>query len=375
MSATFGIHAMIPLGPATDRIKTSKYWNPCPSETLSKNSANCSDLTPFAVQGNMMFARDRTLLTEAGVTHILSLTRQRVPEDIRRDFCCKQIQVSDTPRTEIRHTFDDAFNFIEDARKKSGKVLIHCRAGVSRSSCISIAYLMWHSKMKLKDAYEYVKARRPIAHPNKGFLAQLVHYERFLFGEAASTGIDLNDLGYTIWERTEHLGLNDPLPPLHLCHLNEKHVSEEYVRRFGRPNDFWTMDAGLGGKMELHKVELYSILDFEWMDPIIRAVLGAYNAIALAQRCGPKLLPDGGAVAANHVALHPSASRPPPQGAGHSFHQLPSHPSQPQPQYPHQSSLQQPPTPLPPPLQPAPAAPAPPPNPAAAVPSGTAAPK
>lgn len=54
---------------------------------------------------------------------------------------------------------------------------------------------------------------------NKGFLAQLVHYERFLFGEAASTGIDLNDLGYTIWERTEHLGLNDPLPPLHLCHL------------------------------------------------------------------------------------------------------------------------------------------------------------
>ena len=25
------------------------------------------------------------------------------------------------------------------------------------------------------------------------------------------------------------------------------------------------MDAGLGGRMELHMVELYSILDFEWM--------------------------------------------------------------------------------------------------------------
>lgn len=33
---------------------------------------------------------------------------------------------------------------------------------------MSIAYLMWHYKMKLRDAYEFVKSRRPIAHPAGG---------------------------------------------------------------------------------------------------------------------------------------------------------------------------------------------------------------
>uniref|UniRef100_A0A7S4GJ16 protein-tyrosine-phosphatase n=1 Tax=Eutreptiella gymnastica TaxID=73025 RepID=A0A7S4GJ16_9EUGL len=313
MAATFDYHEMMPKGPATDRIKTSKYWNPVRDETLSMNVPNVSDLLPFAVQGNMMCAKDRASLNKAGITHILSLTRQRVPEDIRNDFAYKQIQVSDTPRTEIRHTFEDAFEFIEDARKKNGKVLIHCRAGVSRSSCASIAYLMWHYKMKLKDAYEYVKERRPIAHPNKGFLNQLITYEKYLFGETASQGINMNDLGYTIWERTEHLGLNDPLPPMDLCHLNEKMVSEEFVKRFGRKNEFCTMDAGLGGRMELHMVELYSILDFEWMDPVIRSVLGAYNAQARAL------------IAEQQRKMQPGQARPMPQQM---------QPQQPQPQQP-----------------------------------------
>ena len=57
MAATFDYHEMMPKGPATDRIKTSKYWNPVRDETLSMNVPNVSDLLPFAVQGNMMCAK------------------------------------------------------------------------------------------------------------------------------------------------------------------------------------------------------------------------------------------------------------------------------------------------------------------------------
>eukprot|EP01001_Neometanema_parovale_P008708 NODE_4970_length_996_cov_21.326460_g4763_i0.p1 GENE.NODE_4970_length_996_cov_21.326460_g4763_i0~~NODE_4970_length_996_cov_21.326460_g4763_i0.p1 ORF type:complete len:308 (+),score=54.41 NODE_4970_length_996_cov_21.326460_g4763_i0:53-925(+) len=270
-----------PKWPATDAIKQSKYWNPVKDQDLVKNIPNASPLLPHALQGNMLMAKDKEKLTELGVTHILSLTRQRVPDDIRTSFVWKQIQVSDTPRTEIMHTFKDAFDFIEDARLKNGKVLIHCRAGVSRSSCVSIAYLMWHAKMHLSEAYIYVKERRAIAHPNKGFLNQLMNFEKHLFKDAAK-GINFDDLAYSIWERTEHLGLNDPIPPLDLCHLNEKRVSEAFVEKFGKQNEYWSMDAGLGGKMELHAVQLFSILDFEWMDAVIRSVLSEYNKQARA---------------------------------------------------------------------------------------------
>eukprot|EP00993_Chasmostoma_nieuportense_P002738 NODE_3509_length_954_cov_29.002418_g3357_i0.p1 GENE.NODE_3509_length_954_cov_29.002418_g3357_i0~~NODE_3509_length_954_cov_29.002418_g3357_i0.p1 ORF type:complete len:281 (+),score=34.29 NODE_3509_length_954_cov_29.002418_g3357_i0:45-887(+) len=272
---------------ATDDIKKTKYWAAVKDESLVRVVANYSDLLEHAVQGNMMLAKNRAALSQAGITHILSLTRQRLPEEIQHALCCKQIKISDTPRTEIRHTFEEAFAFIEEARKANGKVLIHCRAGVSRSSCVSIAYLMYHCRMKLREAYEYVKQRRPIAHPNKGFINQLMSYETFLFGDGCH-GINLNDLGYTTWERTEHLGLNDPLPPLDLCHLNEKRLAEGYVQRFGRANPYMTMDAGLGGRMELHMVQLFSIRDFEWMDPIIRSVLGAYNAQARARKPPPR---------------------------------------------------------------------------------------
>jgi len=60
---------------------------------------------------------------------------------------------------------------------------------------------------------------------------------------------------------------------MELLHLSEKRLAEAYEQRFGHPNPFRTMDAGLGGKMELHCVELYSVNDFDWMDAVIRSIL------------------------------------------------------------------------------------------------------
>ena len=85
-----------------------------------------------------------------------------------------------------------------------------------------------------------VVAREPPPPPPRPPLAP-AHVS--LSGETASQGINMNDLGYTIWERTEHLGLNDPLPPMDLCHLNEKMVSEEFVKRCAVANG----EAGGGG--------------------------------------------------------------------------------------------------------------------------------
>lgn len=52
------------------------------------------------------------------------------------------LPMSDCHHTDISTYFDDAFEFIEDARRHHGKILVHCRRGISRSAAMVIAYLM-----------------------------------------------------------------------------------------------------------------------------------------------------------------------------------------------------------------------------------------
>ena len=47
----------------------------------------------------------------------------------------------------------------------------------SRSASLCIAYFMRYHGMTLQTAYDYVKERRPIIHPNVGFWRQLREYE------------------------------------------------------------------------------------------------------------------------------------------------------------------------------------------------------
>jgi protein-tyrosine phosphatase len=53
------------------------------------------------------------------------------------------------------------------------KILIHCTAGISRSSTIAIAYLAQLLGITHQDAYERVKSKRRIIKPNDGFKALL----------------------------------------------------------------------------------------------------------------------------------------------------------------------------------------------------------
>lgn len=60
--------------------------------------------------------------------------------------------------------------------RQKGVVLVHCNAGVSRSSSIVIGYLMQREGLSFEDAYSQVKLARPSVHPNPGFYQQLQSY-------------------------------------------------------------------------------------------------------------------------------------------------------------------------------------------------------
>jgi atypical dual specificity phosphatase/dual specificity phosphatase 12 len=58
--------------------------------------------------------------------------------------------------------------------------LVHCYAGISRSASIIISYLMKKYNWSYEKAYNYVKNKRPIINPNRGFKKQLIQYENYL---------------------------------------------------------------------------------------------------------------------------------------------------------------------------------------------------
>jgi len=68
-----------------------------------------------------------------------------------------------------------------EVEQSTGGVLVHCYAGVSRSTTIVLAYLMARRGMRLAEALALVKAARPAVCPNQGFMEQLRHYERKCF--------------------------------------------------------------------------------------------------------------------------------------------------------------------------------------------------
>ena len=68
----------------------------------------------------------------------------------------------------------------ETAREREQKVLVHCKAGISRSATICLAYLMWYHKWTLEQAYDFLKAKRRLISPNLNFMRQLLEFEQQL---------------------------------------------------------------------------------------------------------------------------------------------------------------------------------------------------
>lgn len=81
----------------------------------------------------------------------------------------KYLCIPDNVNFHISDIFSECYTFIMKAIKNNGKILIHCNSGISRSSTISIIYLMAAYKLSLTDAYNKLKSIRACIKPNNGF--------------------------------------------------------------------------------------------------------------------------------------------------------------------------------------------------------------
>lgn len=127
--------------------------------------------------GNLSHATNALLLKSLGITHVISMGESALqppsatPSPLPVNSLWMEELLGSISVLDVKSIADDGIDpiaphllptseFIENARKGGGRVLVHCRVGVSRSASVVIAYLMKYGGMDLVTAYLVTRSRR-----------------------------------------------------------------------------------------------------------------------------------------------------------------------------------------------------------------------
>lgn len=141
------------------------------------------EIVPGLYLGSHGSTQKKSILKKHGIKFVLNLAKNCCRNFHPLSFTYLALQLSDNKTQSLREFFDPTFAFIDQSLETGGAVLVHCFAGVSRSSSIVIAYLMKKKGWPAYVAYQLVKQRRSICQPNNGFLTKLMAYEEQLIQE------------------------------------------------------------------------------------------------------------------------------------------------------------------------------------------------
>ena len=151
-------------------------------------------VAPNIYIGDEHAAASLAALRDAGVTHVLNCTHLRSSLD-GVEGAPQHLQLhlldntSDLPRMAAALT--KGVDFITSALDKGGTVLVHCRAGISRSATLVIAYLVRATQQPVDAVFERVRAKRRVIDPNLGYMVALQEWERRVLRSGGSAPTSL----------------------------------------------------------------------------------------------------------------------------------------------------------------------------------------
>ncbi|KAL4604859.1 dual specificity protein phosphatase 18-like [Arapaima gigas] len=144
-------------------------------------SAGLGQITDHLFVGNSKAASDGALVAALSITCIINAT-QKATEPPLSGLEYMWVPVADCPEEPLSAHFDAVAQRIHAVASRSGRTLLHCNAGVSRSGALCLAYLVRYQGMTLAEAHSWARTRRPMVRPNPGFWRQLIEYEREVHG-------------------------------------------------------------------------------------------------------------------------------------------------------------------------------------------------
>ncbi|XP_033840145.1 dual specificity protein phosphatase 13-like [Periophthalmus magnuspinnatus] len=173
-------------GTSCDGTNGGRYETPPASElqrlmwTKKGGSNNHMDeVYPRIYIGDMYAAKDKKALQSHLITHVLNAADGKYNVNTGAVFYRDTkityfgVEAFDMASFDISPFFYPAANFINNALSSpTGKVLVHCAMGLSRSSSLVLGYLMIHEGLTLVQALKAVSENRNVC-PNNGFLEQL----------------------------------------------------------------------------------------------------------------------------------------------------------------------------------------------------------
>lgn len=141
------------------------------------------------------------VMLDLGITCSINATVE-LPTFAYQKQDCMQIAVEDRVSAKLFPYFDLVADKIHTTLFEGGKVMVYCRAGMSRSASLCIAYFMRHHNMTMDEAFQFVKEKRPIIHPNPGFVRQLKQFEAKLHNRRSGLKrkFEENDYSYGQFE-------------------------------------------------------------------------------------------------------------------------------------------------------------------------------
>ncbi|XP_061081279.1 tyrosine-protein phosphatase vhp-1 [Conger conger] len=187
-------------------------------------------------------------LSSQGISYVLSVSR-----------CCPQpsflpqsqyfrIPIDDSLRDELLPWIPQALQFIDGALSLGCSVLVHCAAGISRSPALTVAYVMYHLRLDLDQAYRFVKERRPSISPNFNFLGQLQCFQGTLTQKSNSDNqnaqpVEAEDsrlqcTNEDVCKSSASTNQDTEIPV-----AMDNHFTEEIKRRSGHITDYTCLDA------------------------------------------------------------------------------------------------------------------------------------